>query len=62
MTQNIDQHEVNKFAEIADNWWDPTGDFKPLHARIGKFIIFYKRKLTLCQIIQSLLLPGEAEE
>ena len=31
MTQNIDQHEVNKFAEIAENWWDPTGDFKPLH-------------------------------
>ena len=31
MTQNIDQNEVNKFAEIAENWWDPTGDFKPLH-------------------------------
>ena len=31
MTQNIDQNEVNKFAEIAANWWDPTGDFKPLH-------------------------------
>ncbi len=31
MTQNIDQNEVNKFAEIADKWWDPIGDFKPLH-------------------------------
>ena len=31
MTQNIDQNEVNKFAEIAESWWDPTGDFKPLH-------------------------------
>ena len=31
MTQNIDQNEVNKFAEIAERWWDPTGDFKPLH-------------------------------
>ena len=31
MTQNIDQNEVNKFAAIADKWWDPTGDFKPLH-------------------------------
>ena len=31
MTQNIDQNEVNKFAEIAEKWWDPTGDFKPLH-------------------------------
>ena len=31
MNQNIDQNEVNKFAAIADTWWDPTGDFKPLH-------------------------------
>ena len=31
MNQNIDQNEVNKFAAIADRWWDPTGDFKPLH-------------------------------
>ena len=31
MNQNIDQNEVNKFAEIAEKWWDPTGDFKPLH-------------------------------
>ena len=31
MTQNIDQNEVNKFADIAEEWWDPTGDFKPLH-------------------------------
>ena len=31
MTHNIDQNEVNKVAEIAESWWDPTGDFKPLH-------------------------------
>ena len=31
MTQNIDKNEVNKFAAIAESWWDPTGDFKPLH-------------------------------
>ena len=31
MNQNIDQNEVNKFAAIADSWWDPTGGFKPLH-------------------------------
>ena len=31
MTQNIDQNEVNKFADIAEKWWDPTGAFKPLH-------------------------------
>ena len=31
MKENIDQNEVNKFAAIAESWWDPTGDFKPLH-------------------------------
>ncbi len=31
MTDNIDQNEVQKFAAIAEHWWDPTGDFKPLH-------------------------------
>ena len=31
MNQNIDQNEVNKFADIAEKWWDPKGDFKPLH-------------------------------
>ena len=31
MTDNIDQNEVQKFAAIAEKWWDPAGDFKPLH-------------------------------
>lgn len=31
MTDNIDQNEVQKFAAIAEQWWDPAGDFKPLH-------------------------------
>ena len=28
---NIDQQEVQKFAELAEKWWDKSGDFKPLH-------------------------------
>ena len=31
MTDNIDQNEVQKFAAIAEQWWDPPGDIKPLH-------------------------------
>ena len=31
MNKNIDQNEVNKFAELADKWWDSSGEFKPLH-------------------------------
>jgi len=29
--QNVDQTEINKFENIASEWWDTTGKFKPLH-------------------------------
>jgi 2-polyprenyl-6-hydroxyphenyl methylase / 3-demethylubiquinone-9 3-methyltransferase len=29
--QTIDPAEVEKFSKIADEWWDPSGKFKPLH-------------------------------
>ena len=28
---NVDQQEINKFSELAQQWWDKNGDFKPLH-------------------------------
>ena len=28
---NIDQQEVQKFADLSEKWWDSSGDFKPLH-------------------------------
>lgn len=31
MTKNIDPSEIDKFDAVAENWWDTTGDFKPLH-------------------------------
>lgn len=27
----IDESEVARFSAMADQWWDPTGKFKPLH-------------------------------
>ncbi len=27
----VDPAEIEKFAAIAEAWWDPDGDFKPLH-------------------------------
>ena len=27
----IDADEVARFSEMADEWWDPTGKFRPLH-------------------------------
>ncbi len=29
--ENVDQGEVAKFNEMASRWWDPDGDFRPLH-------------------------------
>ncbi|MFV2089181.1 MAG: bifunctional 2-polyprenyl-6-hydroxyphenol methylase/3-demethylubiquinol 3-O-methyltransferase UbiG [Pseudomonadales bacterium] len=28
---NVDNSEIQKFEDLADRWWDPEGDFKPLH-------------------------------
>ena len=27
----INQKEIEKFSKMADEWWDPSGKFKPLH-------------------------------
>ena len=27
----INKKEIEKFSEIAEEWWDPSGKFKPLH-------------------------------
>lgn len=31
MNINVDPGEIAKFSELAHRWWDPTGEFKPLH-------------------------------
>jgi len=28
---NVDHQEIAKFEELASRWWDPHGEFKPLH-------------------------------
>jgi len=28
---SVDREEIAKFAALADAWWDPEGDFRPLH-------------------------------
>ncbi len=30
-TVNVDENEIQKFSQLADKWWDKTGEFKPLH-------------------------------
>ena len=47
MTENIDHQEVNKFAELADEWWNKNGDFKPLHVINPLRANYIKEKLDL---------------
>jgi 2-polyprenyl-6-hydroxyphenyl methylase / 3-demethylubiquinone-9 3-methyltransferase len=28
---NADPQELNKFGDLAHRWWDPNGEFRPLH-------------------------------
>ena len=28
---SINKKEIDKFSKMADEWWDPEGNFKPLH-------------------------------
>lgn len=30
-TENVDAAEIAKFERMASRWWDPSGEFKPLH-------------------------------
>ncbi|MBM89039.1 MAG: bifunctional 3-demethylubiquinol 3-O-methyltransferase/2-polyprenyl-6-hydroxyphenol methylase [Gammaproteobacteria bacterium] len=29
--ENVDESEIKKFEALASRWWDPNGEFKPLH-------------------------------
>ena len=31
VTDNVHQHEINKFGSMAERWWDTQGEFKTLH-------------------------------
>ncbi|MDN7124221.1 bifunctional 2-polyprenyl-6-hydroxyphenol methylase/3-demethylubiquinol 3-O-methyltransferase UbiG [Pseudidiomarina terrestris] len=30
-SNNVDPKEIEKFGALASRWWDPEGEFKPLH-------------------------------
>lgn len=42
----MDQHEVEKFSAIADEWWDPAGKFGPLHKFNPVRIDFVRREVA----------------
>jgi len=44
---NVDQQEINKFSELAEQWWDKNGDFKPLHVINPLRANYIKNKVNL---------------
>jgi 2-polyprenyl-6-hydroxyphenyl methylase/3-demethylubiquinone-9 3-methyltransferase len=47
---NVDPAELQKFSELAHQWWDPAGSFRPLHDI---------NPLRLDWIDQRAMLPGK---
>ncbi len=41
-SSTVDPAEIERFSRIADEWWDPSGKFAPLH-RLGPVRIGYVR-------------------
>ncbi len=50
----INKKEIQKFSKIAEEWWNPTGKFKPLH-KFNPIRISYIKK----NIIETLNLYGK---
>lgn len=46
MSSTINQEEVEKFSRIADEWWNETGKFKPLHKFNPIRISYLRRKIV----------------
>jgi len=51
---NVNEDEIAKFEKVASQWWDLTGDFKPLHQ------INPLRVQFICQHIAQQELDGDA--
>ena len=48
--KSIDPSEVEKFSQLADQWWDEQGKFKPLHKYIKPASKFNKKETTVFYI------------
>ena len=43
---SIDKKEIQKFSELAEDWWNPNGKFAPLHKFNPIRIDFIRKKLA----------------
>jgi 2-polyprenyl-6-hydroxyphenyl methylase/3-demethylubiquinone-9 3-methyltransferase len=50
---NVDTAEIAKFDSLAARWWDPAGDFRPLH-EINPLRLDYIRQRTVLEGLRVL--------
>jgi 2-polyprenyl-6-hydroxyphenyl methylase / 3-demethylubiquinone-9 3-methyltransferase len=55
----INKKEIEKFSKIAEEWWNPTGKFKPLHKFNPIRISYIKDNITSTFNIQNKNKPLE---
>ena len=56
-TTTINKEEIDKFSKIAEEWWDPDGKFKPLHAFNPIRIKYIKDNIIKHFKIEKKILP-----
>ena len=56
-TTTINKEEIDKFSKIAEEWWDPDGKFKPLHAFNPIRIKYIKDNIMKHFKIEKKILP-----
>ncbi len=45
---NVDASEIAKFDSLASRWWDPAGEFRPLHEINPLRLDYIRQRVTLC--------------
>ena len=45
--QNVDSAEIAKFDALASRWWDPAGEFRPLHEINPLRLDYIRQRATL---------------
>ncbi len=45
--ENVDTAEIAKFDSLASRWWDPEGDFRPLHEINPLRLDYIRQRATL---------------
>ena len=56
-TNTINKKEIEKFSKIAEEWWNPSGKFKPLHKFNPIRISYIKKNIINTFNIKNLEKP-----